>query len=91
MRAEGSGVFSWPAGFVPVLDEEWTWRVDRRPPALAYDHVDQHGWYSNLEPSVDEIAAFLRDGDVLMDYSGGTGDPARPAAAADLRAPGRRG
>ena len=72
VRAEGGGVFSWPAGFVPVLGEEWT-DAPIDTTALAYDHVDQHGWYSNLEPSVDEIAAFLRDGDVLMDYSGGTG------------------
>ncbi|HEX6025752.1 MAG TPA: class I SAM-dependent methyltransferase [Solirubrobacter sp.] len=64
--------FSWPDGFVPVPDEDWTTQeID--PTALAYDHVDQHGWYSNLDPTVEEIAAFLRDGDVLMDYSGGTG------------------
>lgn len=64
--------FDWPAGFVRVPPEEWTTQpIDAT--ALAYDHVDQHGWYSNLEPSVEEIAAFLSDGDVLLDYSGGTG------------------
>jgi SAM-dependent methyltransferase len=72
LRRAGTGAFAWPAGFAPVLDEPWT-TAEIDPTALAYDHVDQHGWYSNLEPSVDEIAAFLRDGDILMDYSGGTG------------------
>jgi len=65
-------IFRWPDGFVPVPDEEWT-RQDIDATARAYDHVDEHGWYSNLDPSVEEIAAFLRDGDILMDYSGGTG------------------
>jgi SAM-dependent methyltransferase len=64
--------FTWPVGFVRVPDEEWaSQKIDAT--ALAYDHVDQHGWYSNLDASVEEIAAFLRDGDVLMDYAGGTG------------------
>jgi SAM-dependent methyltransferase len=64
--------FAWPDGFAPVPDEPWT-EAGIDETALAYDHVDQHGWYSNLDPSVAEIAAFLRDGDILMDYSGGTG------------------
>ena len=59
-------------GSSPIPEDEWTTQeIDAT--ALAYDHVDQHGWYSNLDPSVEEIAAFLRDGDILMDYSGGTG------------------
>jgi len=41
--------------------------------ALAYDHVDEHGWYSNLNPSVEDLAGHLRDGDIMLDYSGGTG------------------
>jgi SAM-dependent methyltransferase len=72
VRAAGSGEFNWPDGFVPVPDEEWTTQeIDAT--ALAYDHVDEHGWYSNLNPTVDEIAATVRDGDVVLDYSGGTG------------------
>jgi SAM-dependent methyltransferase len=72
VRAAGSGQFNWPNGFVPVPDEEWTTQeIDAT--ALAYDHVDEHGWYSNLNPTVDEIAATVRDGDVVLDYSGGTG------------------
>jgi SAM-dependent methyltransferase len=72
IRAAGSGDFDWPAGFVPVPAEEWTTQeIDAT--ALAYDHVDEHGWYSNLNPTVDEITATVRDGDVVLDYSGGTG------------------
>jgi SAM-dependent methyltransferase len=35
--------------------------------------VETHGWYSNLEPTLDQLQAHLGDGDVLIDYSGGTG------------------
>lgn len=41
--------------------------------ALKYDSVENHGWYSNLDPSVDQIGEYARRGDVLVDYSGGTG------------------
>jgi SAM-dependent methyltransferase len=72
VRSAGSGEFNWPEGFVPVPEEEWTTQeIDAT--ALAYDHVDEHGWYSNLNPTVDEIAATVRDRDVVLDYSGGTG------------------
>jgi SAM-dependent methyltransferase len=64
--------FSWPHGFEPVPDEDWT-RQQIDETALAYDHVDEHGWYSNLDPSVEEIAAHVKDGDIVLDYSGGTG------------------
>lgn len=68
-----SAGFAWPAGFVPVpADEPW---VDAGVDAagLAYDHVERHGWYDNLDRTVDDLTATLRDGDVLLDYSGGTG------------------
>lgn len=64
--------FTWPEGFVPVLDEEWT-HADVDASGLAYDHVDEHGWYDNLDPTVEQLAAHLKDGDLLVDYSGGTG------------------
>jgi SAM-dependent methyltransferase len=62
----------WPDGFPRVPDDEWV----RRPPeelARTYDTVREHGWYRNLDPSVAALAERLRDGDVLLDYSGGTG------------------
>ena len=52
-------------------DEDWT-KAPVDEFGLAYDHVDQHGWYRNLDPTVAQLA-HLRDGDILVDYSGGTG------------------
>jgi SAM-dependent methyltransferase len=64
--------FHWPDGFARVPDEDWTEHpVDEF--GLAYDNVEHHGWYKNLDPTVEELAGVLRDGDVLVDYSGGTG------------------
>ena len=62
----------WPAGFARVPDDDW---VGRPPEELArtYDTVREHGWYRNLDPSVGVLSERLRDGDVLLDYSGGTG------------------
>ena len=46
-------------------------RVDEA--GIAYDHVDAHGWYRNLDLTVEDLTRSLRDGDLLLDYSGGTG------------------
>ena len=64
--------FAWPDGFGRVPDEDWT-KADVHEAGVAYDNVDDHGWYSNLNRLVDSLAAQLRGGDLLMDYSGGTG------------------
>jgi SAM-dependent methyltransferase len=69
---QGSEGFRWPDGVVRVPDEQWT-KADVHEAGVAYDNVDAHGWYSNLNRLVDSLAAHLRDGDLLMDYSGGTG------------------
>jgi SAM-dependent methyltransferase len=65
--------FEWPAGWLRVVeDEEWTLEpVDAF--GSAYDNVDRHGWYRNLDPTVEELSHLLNDGDILIDYSGGTG------------------
>jgi SAM-dependent methyltransferase len=68
----GRTSFAWPEGFDRIPDEEWT-RAPLSQAGLAYDHVDEHGWYDNLNPSVEHLAAYLKDGDLLVDYSGGTG------------------
>lgn len=62
----------WPVGFARVPPDEW---VARPPEELArkYDTVREHGWYRNLDPTVATLRGRLRDGDVLLDYSGGTG------------------
>jgi SAM-dependent methyltransferase len=72
LRGGAASPFRWPAGFRPIPDEEWA-RLQIDDTALAYDHVEQHGWYSNLDPTVDELTRTVRDGDIVLDYSGGTG------------------
>jgi SAM-dependent methyltransferase len=62
----------WPAGFARIPDEEWV----HQPPAtlaLKYDTVQAHGWYRNLDRTVEDLARVLGSGDILLDYSGGTG------------------
>ena len=64
--------FRWPTGVVRVPDEDWT----RQPIdtfGLRYDTVENHGWYRNLDPTVEDLARHLDGGQVLVDYSGGTG------------------
>ena len=62
----------WPPGFRRVPDDDW---VHARADTLGrtYDTVQDHGWYRNLDPTVERLAARLSPGDVLLDYSGGTG------------------
>jgi SAM-dependent methyltransferase len=65
-------VFSWDEGFDRIPDEEW---VDAPVEefGLHYDTVEDHGWYRNLDPTVEQLASDLRQGQILIDYSGGTG------------------
>jgi ubiquinone/menaquinone biosynthesis C-methylase UbiE len=63
---------TWPAGFERAPDEDWT----RQPVdsfGLRYDTVENHGWYRNLDPTVEDLARHLGEGQILVDYSGGTG------------------
>lgn len=62
----------WPPLFDRVPDEPWT-RAPIEGLATNYDTVERHGWYANLDTTVDEIAAWLGPGKILVDYSGGTG------------------
>jgi SAM-dependent methyltransferase len=62
----------WPAGFARIPDADWTAQPIGTL-ARKYDSVEHHGWYRNLEPTIDELGAVLRDGDLVCDYSGGTG------------------
>lgn len=64
--------FVWPAGFPRIPEEDWA----RRPIetlALKYDTVESHGWYRNLDRTVEQLGETLADDDVVLDYSGGTG------------------
>ena len=64
--------FRWPPGFARVPDEDWT-RAPVDTFGLRYDTVEQHGWYRNLDPTVEDLARHLDEGQILVDYSGGTG------------------
>ena len=62
----------WPAGFSRIPDDGWV----GQPPetlALKYDTVREHGWYDNLDRTIATLADALAAGDLLLDYSGGTG------------------
>ncbi|MEM7248489.1 MAG: class I SAM-dependent methyltransferase [Acidobacteriota bacterium] len=63
--------YDW-GSFPRVPDEAWT-QSPLGDLALKYDTVENHGWYSNLERTVEQLAEFLSDGDLACDYSGGTG------------------
>ncbi|MDQ3777843.1 MAG: class I SAM-dependent methyltransferase, partial [Actinomycetota bacterium] len=64
-------VFDW-GDFGRIPDEDWVSQpVDSF--GLHYDTVENHGWYRNLDLTVEQLAAGLREGQVLIDYSGGTG------------------
>ena len=70
--AQRGFVFAWPEAFPRVPREEW---VEQPVDAfgLHYDTVENHGWYRNLDVTVEQLAGDLHDGNVLVDYSGGTG------------------
>ena len=70
--ADQDRTFKWPAGFERIPDEDWTHQPVERF-GLAYDKVERHSWYKNLDPIVEDLAHALRDGDIMVDYSGGTG------------------
>lgn len=64
--------FEWPESFDRVPAEPWV-EQPLGDLALNYDTVENHGWYSNLDHTVEQIGEYARRGDVLVDYSGGTG------------------
>ena len=64
--------FQWPDGFSPIPPEEWA-RAQLEELAQKYDTVEEHGWYDNLNPSVDEILTHQDSDTLVLDYSGGTG------------------
>ncbi len=66
----------WPDGFARIPDESWV-RESIEALALHYDTVENHGWYANLDLTVEQVGDFVRRGDILVDYSGGTGIFAR--------------
>ena len=81
--------FDWPAGFARVPDEDWT----RQPVdtfGLRYDTVENHGWYRNLDPTVEDLARHLDERTDPRGLLGRHRHPARPPQAARVRPPLRR-
>ena len=64
--------FQWPNGFAPVPQESWA-MAQLEELAQKYDTVEEHGWYDNLNPSVDELLTQQGSEVLVLDYSGGTG------------------
>ncbi len=63
----------WPPRFerVPAVEPWVDSTIDDS--AHAYDAVKHHTWYQNLRPTLDALAAVSHDGDIVVDYSAGTG------------------
>lgn len=71
MDQRGAGI--WPDGFDRIpIGEPWV-SAAVEDSARAYDDVKHHGWYSNLRPTLDDVTGVLHDGDLVIDYSAGTG------------------
>lgn len=62
----------WPPDVPRIPDDDWVARPAEEL-ARTYDAVRKHGWYRNLDPTVERLTELLREGDILLDYSGGTG------------------
>jgi SAM-dependent methyltransferase len=73
---DSHGAFDWPRGFERVPAEEWTTApVD--PLGERYGSMAAHRWYTNLDLTREQLGKALRPGQILVDYSGGTGILAR--------------
>lgn len=67
----GAAEFAW-GDTERIPDEEWVSQpVDSF--GLHYDTVENHGWYGNLDLTLEQLERDLADGEILIDYSGGTG------------------
>jgi hypothetical protein len=64
--------FTWPSDFERIPDRPWV-HMPVDPRGLAYDAMGTHRWYRNLDLTVQQLDEHLRPGDILVDYSGGTG------------------
>src|SRR6185503_17392565 len=53
--------FQWPAGFARVPDQDWV-QQPMDTFGLRYDTVENHGWYRNLDPTVEDLARHLEGG-----------------------------
>jgi len=68
--------FDWPKDFQRIPDADWT-TAPLDPLGQRYDSMARHLWYTNLALTLEQLSAALKPGQVLIDYSGGTGILAR--------------
>jgi hypothetical protein len=62
----------WPRDVPRIPNSDWIASpIDTL--AKKYDSLENHGWYRNLEPTLEELHSLIRSGDLWCDYSGGTG------------------
>jgi ubiquinone/menaquinone biosynthesis C-methylase UbiE len=64
--------FQWPAGFERIPNEEWT-TAPLDPLGQRYASMATHRWYSNLDLTREQLKQAMKPGQILVDYSGGTG------------------
>lgn len=64
--------FQWPSGFERIPAEDWT-TAPLDPLGQRYDSMASHRWYANLGLTVEQLSGALKPGEILVDYSGGTG------------------
>ncbi len=64
--------FQWPAGFPQIPEDDWASQPVAEL-AAKYDTVESHGWYENLNRSVEQLLDYSGEDRLVMDYSGGTG------------------
>lgn len=62
----------WPDDFPTIPCAEWTEQLLEEL-AMKYDTVEEHGWYDNLNRTVEQILERHDASSWILDYSGGTG------------------
>lgn len=63
----------WPPNFVRIPESDPWIQSPVGAEARMYDAVQKHSWYRNLVPVLDELQSTVRQGDIVIDYSAGTG------------------
>ena len=64
--------FRWSPRFPRWPGEPWA-EAPLETLALKYDTVESHGWYDNLNLTVEQVLDEVSPNELLVDYSGGTG------------------
>lgn len=62
----------WPTGFIQIPEEAWAQNALEEL-AMKYDTVEEHGWYDNLDATVEQLIERYDSESIILDYSGGTG------------------